>query len=791
MFVVGFDFGTKNCTIAVARKGGVDVIANEVSNRLTPSMVSFGEKERYLGEPALTNQLRNIRNTITNIKRYIGRDYNDEQVQKELKGENFNAFELPNGYIGYNVNYLNEPMSVNTESVLGMLFGKLKRTTEAFVNAPVKEVVISVPVFWNDYQRRAMLDACAVAGLHCLRLVNETTATALSYGIYKEFSETEATNTLFIDVGDAATTVAAVAYKKGQLQVLKTAFDPNIGGRTFDDTLVRHFAKEFQTKYKINIYENKKALTRVQVACEKVKKILSSNNEAPISIDSLMEDIDVKGMIDRKTFEELIVDDLEKILVPLKKVIEETGLTPDKFASIEITGGGTRSTSVQKKLIEFLGRELSKTINSEESVCRGCALQSAMLSPVFRVRPFLINDIATYPIAVDFQSESINQHLDVFTTKSPVASPKPLRISFPVTKAEPFKIVATSTYGVVTTLTVDKVPEFANKASIKAKVYLDIHGIFHIEELRLVEQIEEPVVASPPAEPKPEEQQSQDSSAANGEAKPAEPKPEEKKVKVKETPLVYTEVKKGLTTKEVEACIEQEGKMHASDTLAAETGEKKNAVESYTYEMRSKLQSSLQPYATPKEVETLMKLLNDTENWLYEEGSDATKSVYQAKLDELTAIGGPIQKRKLDRDEYQDYATELKNVASHYKNEAMTPSEKYEHIPREDKEKIIAECDQAVEWIDSLIAKDKSLPLTSNCPVSIPEIKSRKQKLEHESKLVLNKPKPAPPKVETPPPQPQTPPTNNTTDEKMNEPSKEDEKMTEPAKEDQKMDEMD
>jgi len=764
MFVVGFDFGNKNCTIAVAQKGGVDVISNEVSNRLTPTLVSFGEKERYLGEPALTNHLRNIKNTITNIKRYIGKDFNDEQVQKEIKSEMFNYKEITNGSVGYDVNYLNEQHSFTSESVLGMLLGKLKRTTEAFVNNPVRDVVISVPVMWNDYQRRAVLDAGAIAGLNIIRLVNDTTATALSYGIYKEFSETEPTNVMFVDVGDASTSVSAVQFKKGQLKTLATSSDENVGSRLFEESLVKHFAKEFQTKYKINVFENKKALIRLYVACEKVKKILSSNNEAPISIDSLMEDIDVKSMIDRATFEQLIEGDLMLILEPIKKVLAASNMTPDQFHSIEITGGGSRSTSLQKKMIELLGRDLSKTINCEESVCRGAALQCAMLSPVFRVRPFQVNDTASHPISVSFKSASSSQNLEVFNVNSPIPSPKPLRISFPVSKSEPFQITATSSFGVVTQINVDQVPAFTNKSSIKAKVYLDVHGIFHMEEVKLVEQIPEEEPKEQPAAETP----------AEGETATS-PKPAADKVKVKESVLQFTASQKGMTREELKLAIEEELRMQASDNLAVETAEKKNSLESYIYDMRSKLGSSLKEYVTAKESESFMELLNKTMDWLDYEGEDQTKSVYTSKLEPLTAIGNPIEKRKRDREDYPHYVQELKNTANYCINEANSSDAKYEHIAREDKEKIIQDANAAIEWVNSLVAKEQQVPKTEACSIKMSDIISRKNTLESSSKAILSKPKPKPVPV--------TPPTPTPTESKPEEP-KQDMETEESSKDD-------
>ncbi|EGG20505.1 heat shock protein Hsp70 family protein [Cavenderia fasciculata] len=758
MFAAGFDLGTKNCTIAVAQKGGVDVIANEVSNRLTPTLVSFGEKERYLGEPAATNQLRNIRNTITNLKRFIGTDFKNSEG--ELVQESFSSFELPNGQVGFNVNYLNEPLEISADATVGALLGKLKRTTEAFSNTPMREVVISVPGYWTEYQRRALLNAGAIAGLNITRLMNETTATALSYGIYKDLPETDPIRVLFIDIGDASTSVAAVAFKKGELKVLSTAYEPNVGGRNFDNTLVKHFQQEWKQKYKIDIFENKKALIRTRQACERLKKMISSNNEAPISIDSLMEDKDVKGTLDRKTFEELCAADLESILAPVKKAIEASGITADQFTTIEITGGGTRSTSVQKKLIEFLGRDLSKTINPEESVCRGCSLQCAMLSPLFKVRQFAINDIASYPISVLFKSASIQQNLALFNLTSPVPSPKPLRISFPISKAEPFEIVVSTTYGTLQSLTVQNVPAFTNKSSIKAKVWLDIHGVFHIDEVRLVEQL--PEDQQPEQSPKDSDQKMGE--AVEGEKKEGEEKKEcevkkPSPVKVKETPLQFQFAPvHGLSPADLLKATEEEGRMHAQDVLAAETADRKNALESYIYEMRSRLSSSLAEYATKEESTKLLALLQEAEDWLYGDGEDTLKSVYVAKLEELTKIGNPIAKRRQDNEEYPEAVRSLKDTIAHYREQAMTPQEKYDHIPAEEKEKIITECNNTEQWIDALVKKQEATPKTSACLINIAEVNAKKQLIAATSNAILNKPKPKPVPVATP----TTPTTENT-----------------------------
>jgi heat shock protein 4 len=301
MSVVGIDFGTRNCTIAIAQRGGIDVIANEVSNRQTPTMVAFGDKERYIGEPALTQWMRYLKSTVTDVKRILGKKLAESDVQIEAQRSAFKMHEV-DGRLSVQVMYCNEQASFTTEAIAAMILGKLKQTAEAATGAKVHDVVISVPTYYTDAQRKAMLDASQIAGLNCLRLINDSAAAALGYGIYKTDlpeKEKDPVRVLFLDIGESSTNVSAVAYHKGQLKVLATASDRHLGGRNFDDVLVQHFATEFKTKYKIDVFTNPKALIRLRVQCEKVKKILSANLEAPLNIDNLMNDTDVRSNIDR------------------------------------------------------------------------------------------------------------------------------------------------------------------------------------------------------------------------------------------------------------------------------------------------------------------------------------------------------------------------------------------------------------------------------------------------------------------------------------------------------------
>jgi len=409
MSVIGFDFGNSFGNVAAAQKGGVDVLMNEVSSRQTPSMVAFGDKERYLGDAALTQQLRNIKNTITDVKRFLGRQFNDPTVQEEMKSLPFKFAELPNNEIGVSVFYAGEQKTFSLTSIAAMELQKLKDVAEKATGRPCVDVVISVPGWYTDQQRRAMLDASKIANLNCLRLVNETTATAIGYGIYKkDLSETEPLRVCFVDVGQSTTSVAIVEFLKGKMKVISTAYDQNLGGKNFDLLLAEHFAKEFQTKFKIDAKSNMKAWIRVQQAAEKLKKMLNSNPEAPISIDSLLDDVDVKGMMKREDFFKMCEPLAEKVLDPVKRALADAKLTIENINQVEVTGGASRSVPMRNKIQEFFKQEARQTMNSEESVVRGCALQCAILSPLFKVREYSIVDVTPYPVKVSWKSLDAN-----------------------------------------------------------------------------------------------------------------------------------------------------------------------------------------------------------------------------------------------------------------------------------------------------------------------------------------------------------------------------------------------
>lgn len=406
MSVVGFDFGNENCVVAVARQRGIDVVLNDESKRETPAIVCFGDKQRFIGTAGAASSMMNPKNTISQIKRLIGRKFSDPGLQSDIQSLPFSVTEGPDGFPLIHARYLGEQRSFTPTQLLAMVLSNLKGIAEKNLNAAVVDCCIGIPVYFTDIQRRAVLDAATIAGLHPLHLIHETTATALAYGLYKtDLPENDQLNIAFVDVGNSSMQVSIVGFKKGQLKVLAHSFDDSLGGRDFDEVLFRHFASKFKEEYKIDVYQNARACLRLRAGCEKLKKVLSANPEAPLNIECLMDEKDVRGFIKRDEFEHISVPILERVKEPLKNALSDAGLSVENIHAVEVVGSGSRIPAIIRILTEFFGKEPRRTMNASECVARGCALQCAILSPTFKVRDFqVIRCLYCYVIKPTFSS---------------------------------------------------------------------------------------------------------------------------------------------------------------------------------------------------------------------------------------------------------------------------------------------------------------------------------------------------------------------------------------------------
>ncbi|KAL2286199.1 hypothetical protein FJTKL_07021 [Diaporthe vaccinii] len=673
MSVVGVDLGTVNTVIAVARNRGVDVIANEVSNRATPSLVGFGPKARYLGETAKTQEISNLKNTVGSLKRLCGRSLSDPDVQVEQQYISAPLVDI-DGQVGAEVNYRGQKERYTATQLTGMFLSKIKATTSAELKLPVSDIVLSVPAWFTDIQRRALIDAAEIAGLKLLRLMNDTTAAALGYGITKldlPSADEKPRRVVFVDVGHSNFTCSVVEFKKGELVVKGTAWDRHYGGRNFDKALVDHLQKEFLAKYKIDIFTNPRAIARVHAAAEKTKKILSANQQAPVNIESLMNDVDVSAMVTRQEFEALIDPLLSKTTGPLEQALEQAKLTKDDIDVIEVVGGGSRVPAVKDRIQAFFGKGLSFTLNADEAAARGCAFSCAILSPVFRVRDFSVQDVIPYPIefawekAADIPDEDTS--LVVFNKGGVQPSTKILTFY----RKQAFDLEARY---VKPDELPGKINPWIGRFSVKGvkaaggpddfmicklKARVNIHGVLNVESGYYVEdqEVEEPI---PEEEPKKEDGEKKDPDAMETDNKEEKPKTRKVKKQVRKGDLPIVAANLSLDESGKNNLIEKEYSMVMEDKLVADTEEKKNELETFIYELRNKLDEQYADLASDEEKEKIKAKLEASEDWLYEDGEDTTKAVYVAKIDEIRALAGPIIQRHFEKVEAERQAVQAK-----------------------------------------------------------------------------------------------------------------------------------
>ncbi|KAF3137193.1 adenyl-nucleotide exchange factor sse1 [Orbilia oligospora] len=668
MSVVGVDFGCLNTVIAVARNRGVDVITNEVSNRATPSLVGFGPKSRYLGEAAKTQEISNLKNTVGSLKRLAGRSFSDPEIDIEKQYVTAALVDV-NGQVGAKVNYLGEQHTFSSTALIAMYLTKIKATASAELKLPVSDIVISVPAWFTDSQRRAILDASEVAGLKTLRLMNDTTAAALGYGITKidlPTAEEKPRRVAFVDIGYSNYTVSIVSFRKGELTVLSTAYDRHFGGRDFDKAIADHFADEFKEKFKIDVKSNPKAYTRLMTGVEKVKKVLSANAQAPLNVESIMNDIDVRGMLKREELEELVKPLLDRVTVPLQQALDDAGLKAADIDFIECIGGCTRVPSLKEAISNFFGKPLSFTLNQDEAVARGCAFACAILSPVFRVRDFAVHDIVSYPIEFTWERYAEipdeDTTLTVFNKNNTVPSTKILTFyrkeSFDLEAryAEPDKLPGKISPWIGRFSVKGVKPDPKGDFMIcKLKARLNLHGVLNIESGYYVEEaeVEEPIPEDKDVSSNPISNQQPTTLTPHQKDENDKTPPKTRKVKkqVKKGDLTVVSGTNAADQASKDALAERENQMFVEDKLVADTEDRKNALEEYIYEMRAKIDDQYAAFASDSEKSKLKDMLEAAENWLYDEGDDTTKAAYVAKHEELRSVAGPIVQRYNDKEE--------------------------------------------------------------------------------------------------------------------------------------------
>ncbi|XP_026424380.1 heat shock 70 kDa protein 18-like [Papaver somniferum] len=487
-FAVGIDLGTTYSCVGVWKNGRVEIIPNDQGNRTTPSYVAFTETERMIGDAAKNQAAMNPLNTIFDAKRLIGRKIIDSFVQSDMELWPFNVIAGEDDKPMIQVNYKGKDLQFSAEEISSMVLIKMRETAEEYLGTSVQDVVITVPAYFNDSQRHATRDAGIIAGLNVLRIISEPTAAAIAYGLDKKGTSAGAENILIFDLGGGTFDVSILTIKKGNIEVKATAGDTHLGGEDFDNRMLNHFVEEFKRKQNKDISGNPKALRRLRTACEKAKRILSSTTRTNIEVDALYDGVDFHMSITRAKFEDLNMDLFTKCMEPVEMCLKDAEMEKSAIHEVVLVGGSSRIPKVQSLLQDFFdGKKLCKSINPDEAVAYGAAVEAAILSGVGneKVQDLVLLDVIPLSLGVRTRGDVMNVLIprnstipttkkDTFTTTYNDQS----IVAFPVYEGERAKAAENNLLGTIEIQGIPPAPQGVPQITVCFD--MDANGILNV-----------------------------------------------------------------------------------------------------------------------------------------------------------------------------------------------------------------------------------------------------------------------------------------------------------------------